>query len=97
MLVQLTENIFVAPDQVASVEIMTDSDRLWVRMKDGNKHGVGCDYGKSIYDTRRRIVAALNAASPVIAHLAVDLRNAYEAHDRDAFERTLRRLTGEPR
>ncbi|HSV80103.1 MAG TPA: hypothetical protein VLK85_13005 [Ramlibacter sp.] len=96
MLVQITENVSVAPDQVATVEIMADSDWLWVKMKDGAKHGVGCDYGgKSIYDTRRRIVAALTGQRPELDRLATDLRNAYESHDREAFERGLHRLTGQ--
>lgn len=61
-MIKLTDNLYVAADQVAEISIVENHDWLHVRMKDGRVHGVGCDYGKSAWATLDRLVRLVEAA-----------------------------------
>lgn len=61
-LIQLSDGCWIDPDLVAEVKINERAGTLTVRMRDGIGHSIGFDYGKSIYDTQRRVVAEINAA-----------------------------------
>ena len=54
-LVSLGSGIAVNPEHVVSVTL--DFHGRYVLVKDvlGQTHEIGCDYGKSIYDTKNRI------------------------------------------
>lgn len=61
MLIRLTDSLHVAPEDVSRIETLYDRDGMRVYMKDGSVHWVPCDYGKSVSDTRTRLLAELNA------------------------------------
>lgn len=61
-LIQLTDGCWIDPDLVAEVKINERADTINVRMHDGIGHHLGFDYGKSIYETHKRVVAEINAA-----------------------------------
>lgn len=60
-MIKLTDRVFVAADRVQEVSIPDRGDGLHVRMKDGRVHWVPCDYGKSEWDTSRRLVALIDS------------------------------------
>lgn len=57
-MIQLDDKTWVAGDQVAEVSI-TESEKVAVFMKDGRVTYIGCDYGKGVYRTAKRILDAL--------------------------------------
>ena len=61
MLIRIKDEVFVAHDEIACVEVPRNQDYVMVRMKDGREYGVGADYGKGVYETQRRLVAEINA------------------------------------
>jgi len=61
-LIQLTDGCWIDPDLVAEVKMNELAATITVRMRDGIGHPVGFDYGKSIFETQRRLVAEINAA-----------------------------------
>lgn len=62
MLIRLNDNVDVAAGEVAYVTLNERADAILVHTKDGSSHYVGCDYGKSGYATKARLVAEINAA-----------------------------------
>lgn len=61
-MIKLKDDLYVAADQVSEISVVEGRDWLNVRMKDGRVHGVPCDYGKSSWDTCRRLVKLVEAA-----------------------------------
>lgn len=61
VLIKLNDGCYVAADQVAEIRVK-DHGGLCVRMKDGVRHHVGADYGKSDYATQDRLVKEVNKA-----------------------------------
>lgn len=61
-MIKLTDSLYVAADEVAEVSVVDGRDGLHVRMKDGRTHWVGCDYGKSAWDTLRRLTGEIRSA-----------------------------------
>lgn len=59
-MIKLKDALYVAADQVAEVSVPEGRDGLHVRMKDGRVHWVGCDYGKSAWDTAGRLIKAID-------------------------------------
>lgn len=60
MLVKISDTVSVNPDYVASVTIKHEIDVITVLMSYGEKHILTCDYGKSIWETAKRIDALIN-------------------------------------
>lgn len=63
-LIRLTDYVHIDPNTVVDVKVVSGShtDRLFVSLSNGASHEVGCDYGKSIWDTQTRIIALINGA-----------------------------------
>jgi hypothetical protein len=57
--VRINHDVDVNPEDVSSIS--TDSNRtgVLVRMRDGEQHWVKCDYGKTVYDTKSRLITEL--------------------------------------
>lgn len=66
-LVRLSDGCYVNPDDVQELTVNSHSNTLTVRMRNGIGHSVGFDYGKTIYDTLRRLRAELEGASKRLA------------------------------
>jgi hypothetical protein len=61
-LIKLKEGLFVAADEVRSIQTIEHRDGLRVYMKDGSDHWVPNDYGKSEWSTQERLVNLVNEA-----------------------------------
>lgn len=62
-MIRLTDEITVAADQIAEIEIMSHRDYLNVSLNSGRIVSVYADYNKSIWQTRDRLITEINAAS----------------------------------
>jgi len=54
--------IYVNPHCVQSVTISYYSDKIIIKMTDGEVYEVNQEYGESVYETQEKIVNKLNAA-----------------------------------
>jgi hypothetical protein len=61
MLIKLSDLVYVAAAEVASLVVNTHGTGITVRMRDGETHWVGNDYGKSVYETQTRLAREINA------------------------------------
>lgn len=66
MLIQLSDRVWIAAEEVLGVEVESENNRLRVRVKDGTSHLVGADYGSGIYATADRLIGNINAAKEKI-------------------------------
>lgn len=64
MLIKLSNEIYVAADDIAEITI-DDSRSIIVRTKQGINHRIDAEYGRGIYDTFDKLVAKINAALSV--------------------------------
>lgn len=60
-MIRLKEGLYVNPEDVSEIHVDEGTVKVLVRMRAGHTHIVGFDYGKSVWDTQRRLVAEVEA------------------------------------
>lgn len=61
-MIRLTGTDYVNPQDITRVSINHHRDGLIVTLRTGDKVQVPCDYGKSAWETQRRLVGEINRA-----------------------------------
>lgn len=67
MLIRLSDSVIVAASEVAEINIDDRGYGLTVMMRGGRAHHVSADYGKSVYDTARRLMQEVNQGLAAMA------------------------------
>lgn len=64
MLIKLDDNgnTYIAADSIEGIAVNSERYTLTVTMKSGERHTVGCDYGKTVWETMRRIMVDVDKA-----------------------------------
>lgn len=64
MLIKLDDNgnTYIAADSIEGIACNSQRDTLTVTMKSGERHTVGRDYNKSIWETMKRIMVDVDVA-----------------------------------
>lgn len=61
-MVKLTDQHYVAADQVAEVTVTDYADRITVTLKSGDRYSVLPGYGQGVYATMAALIEQINAA-----------------------------------
>lgn len=62
MLVKLTDNDYVNPNDIVNVYVREHNDHTFVRMRDGTEFSIHPPYGMLKYQNLDRVIALVNGA-----------------------------------
>lgn len=62
MMIKLSDELYVASDQIASIEINSYRTGIIVTMKDGQRYSYEIGYNKSVFKTLDELATKINGA-----------------------------------